>query len=61
MGELFAMSSVQPYTAQEYPPLFADKARDNMSGWGIGFFRDGQVHPVIPGLQQESAARGLIY
>jgi len=24
--------------------LFADKARDNMSGWGIGFFREGQVH-----------------
>jgi len=44
MCELFAMSSGQHYTAQEYLPLFADKARDNMSGWGIGFFRDGQVH-----------------
>jgi glutamine phosphoribosylpyrophosphate amidotransferase len=44
MCELFAMSAGQHYTAQDYLPLFADKARDNMSGWGIGFFRDGQVH-----------------
>ena len=44
MCELFAMSAEQHYTAQEYLPLFADKARDNMSGWGIGFFREGQVH-----------------
>jgi hypothetical protein len=44
MCELFAMSAGQYYTAQEYLPLFADKARDNMSGWGIGFFREGQVH-----------------
>jgi hypothetical protein len=44
MCELFAMSAGQHYTAQEYLPLFADKARANMSGWGIGFFREGQVH-----------------
>lgn len=44
MCELFAMSAGQHYTAQDYLPLFADKARDNMSGWGIGFFREGQVH-----------------
>jgi predicted glutamine amidotransferase len=44
MCELFAMSAGQHYTAQDYLPLFADKARDNMSGWGIGFYRDGQVH-----------------
>ncbi len=44
MCELFAMSAGHHYTAQEYLPLFADKARDNMSGWGIGFFREGQVH-----------------
>jgi hypothetical protein len=44
MCELFATSAGYHYTAQEYLPLFADKARDNMSGWGIGFFRDGQVH-----------------
>jgi hypothetical protein len=44
MCELFAMSAGQHYTAQDYLPLFADKARDNMSGWGIGFFREGGVH-----------------
>ena len=44
MCELFAMSAGQHYTAQDYLPRFADKARDNMSGWGIGFFREGQVH-----------------
>src|SRR4030042_4476775 len=44
MCELFAMSSGQHYTAQEYLPLFADKSRANISGWGIGFFRNGQVY-----------------
>jgi predicted glutamine amidotransferase len=38
------MSAGQHYTAQEYLPPFADRARDNISGWGIGFFRSGQVH-----------------
>jgi predicted glutamine amidotransferase len=37
------MSAGQHYTAQEYLPLFADKSRANFSGWGIGFFRNGQV------------------
>ena len=44
MCELFAMSAGQHYTAQDYLPLFADKSRANISGWGIGFFRDGQVY-----------------
>ena len=44
MCELFAMSAGQHYTAQDYLPLFGGKARDNMSGWGIGFFREGQAH-----------------
>ena len=44
MCELFAMSAGQNYTAQDYLPVFADKSRANISGWGIGFFRDGQVH-----------------
>ncbi|MFZ5450895.1 MAG: class II glutamine amidotransferase [Thermodesulfobacteriota bacterium] len=43
MCELFAMSGSQRYTAQEYLPPFADRSRGNISGWGIGFFRDGQV------------------
>ena len=44
MCELFAMSAGQNYTAQDYLPVFADKSRTNISGWGIGFFRNGQVH-----------------
>lgn len=44
MCELFAMSAGQNYTAQEFLPPFADKARANISGWGIGFFRNGHVH-----------------
>jgi predicted glutamine amidotransferase len=44
MCELFAMSAGENYTAQDYLPVFADKSRDNLSGWGIGFFRGGQVH-----------------
>jgi predicted glutamine amidotransferase len=43
MCELFAMSAGDRYTAQEYLPPFADRARTNISGWGIGFFRSGQV------------------
>jgi len=44
MCELFAMTAGQHYTAQDYLPPFADRARANISGWGIGFFRNGQVH-----------------
>jgi predicted glutamine amidotransferase len=48
MCELFAMSAGQSYTAQDYLPLFADKSRDNISGWGIGFFpRRSGVHRKI--------------
>jgi len=43
MCELFAMSAGHNYSAQEYLPPFTDKARANISGWGIGFFRGGQV------------------
>jgi predicted glutamine amidotransferase len=43
MCELFAMSAGHRNTAHEYLPPFADRARSNISGWGIGFFRNGQV------------------
>ena len=43
MCELFAMCAGHHDTAQDYLPVFADKSRANMSGWGIGFFREGQV------------------
>jgi predicted glutamine amidotransferase len=44
MCELFAMSAGHQYSAQDFLPPFADKARANISGWGIGFFRNGQVY-----------------
>lgn len=44
MCDLFAMSAGQSYTAGEYLPLFAEKGRKNIHGWGIGFFREGGVH-----------------
>jgi predicted glutamine amidotransferase len=43
MCDIFALSAGVNYTAQQYLPVFAEKARRNMSGWGIGFFRDNHV------------------
>lgn len=43
MCDIFALSAGHNYTAQEYLPIFAEKAKENMNGWGIGFFRDGQA------------------
>ena len=43
MCDIFALSAGHNYTAQEYLPIFAEKAKQNMNGWGIGFFRDGQT------------------
>lgn len=42
MGELFASSAGQDCTAGKYLPHFAEKSRNNLGGWGIGFFRDGR-------------------
>ena len=43
MCELFASSTAQDATAWEYLAHFAEKSRNNPSGWGIGFFRDGRA------------------
>ena len=43
MCDIFALSAGVNYTAQEYLPIFAEKGRNNMNGWGIGFFRDNQA------------------
>lgn len=43
MCDIFALSAGVNYTAQQYLPIFAAKGKRNMSGWGIGFFRDNQV------------------
>jgi predicted glutamine amidotransferase len=43
MCDIFAISAGFNYTPQKYLPIFAVKGRQNMNGWGIGFFRDDQA------------------
>jgi predicted glutamine amidotransferase len=43
MCDIFALSAGVNYTAQQYLPIFAEKGKRNMNGWGIGFFRDNQA------------------
>jgi predicted glutamine amidotransferase len=43
MCDIFALSAGQNYSAQQYLPIFAEKGRKNMNGWGIGFFRENQA------------------
>jgi predicted glutamine amidotransferase len=39
MCDLFALSAVKHHTAATSLPLFAVRGRQNVHGWGIGFFR----------------------
>jgi predicted glutamine amidotransferase len=39
MCDLFALSAKKDYSAPKSMPLFAIRAKKNMDGWGIGFFR----------------------
>jgi predicted glutamine amidotransferase len=43
MCDIFALCSGYSYTAQRYLPIFAEKGKNNMDGWGIGFFRDNEA------------------
>ena len=43
MCDIFALSAGYNYTAKDYLPIFAEKAKQNISGWGIGFFREAQA------------------
>jgi predicted glutamine amidotransferase len=43
MCDIFALSAGYNYTAQQYLPLFAEKGKRNMNGWGIGFYRENQA------------------
>ncbi len=43
MCDIFALSAGVNYTAQQYLPIFAEKGKRNMSGWGIGFYRDNRA------------------
>ncbi len=43
MCDIFALSAGYNYSAKDYLPVFAKKAKQNMNGWGIGFFRNGSA------------------
>ena len=43
MCDILAISAGHHYTPKEFLPIFAKKGRENMNGWGIGFFREDQV------------------
>jgi predicted glutamine amidotransferase len=45
MCDLFALSATKDYSAPEILPLFALRAKKNMDGWGIGFFR--KRHAIV--------------
>ncbi len=51
MCDLFALSAKKDYAAPEFLPVFAVRAKKNMDGWGIGFFR--KRHAVV----EKSAAQ----
>ncbi|MBW2643114.1 MAG: class II glutamine amidotransferase [Deltaproteobacteria bacterium] len=43
MCDIFAISAGYNHTPKKYLPLFAEKGKQNINGWGIGFFRDDQA------------------
>ena len=43
MCDIFALSAGYNYSAKEYLPVFAMKAKQNINGWGIGFYRNGSA------------------
>jgi predicted glutamine amidotransferase len=43
MCDILAISAGYNYTPKKYLPIFAKKGRENMNGWGIGFFREDQA------------------
>ncbi|MFH2220038.1 MAG: class II glutamine amidotransferase [Pseudomonadota bacterium] len=43
MCDVLAISAGYNYTPQKYLPIFAEKGKENMNGWGIGFFREDQA------------------
>jgi predicted glutamine amidotransferase len=45
MCDLFALCASHHYTAAASLPLFAVRGRQNVHGWGIGFFRN--LQPVV--------------
>jgi len=45
MCDLFALSAKKDYSAPEFLPVFAVRAKKNMDGWGIGFYR--KHHAIV--------------
>jgi predicted glutamine amidotransferase len=43
MCDLFALSAKKDYSAPQFLPDFAARAKKNMDGWGIGYFRKKQA------------------
>ena len=43
MCDLFALSATKDYSAPKSLPLFAMRARKNMDGWGIGYFKKNRA------------------
>ena len=43
MCDILAISAGYNYTPQIYLPIFAEKGKQNIKGWGIGFFREDQA------------------
>lgn len=44
MCDLFALSAATNYSAPKSLPLFAARARKNVDGWGIGFFKKNRAY-----------------
>ena len=59
MCDLFALSASQHYTAATSLPLFAVRGRQNVHGWGIGFFR--QRLPVVEKSGDQVFADGRLH
>jgi len=59
MCDLFALSASQHYCAATSLPLFAVRGRQNVHGWGIGFFR--QSLPVVEKSGDQVFADGRLH
>ena len=59
MCDLFALSARQHHTAATSLPLFAVKGRQNVHGWGIGFFRERT--PVVEKSGEQVFADGRLH
>jgi predicted glutamine amidotransferase len=59
MCDLFALSASRHRLASASLPLFAMRGRDNVHGWGIGFFR--QARPIVEKSGERVYAAGRLH